>query len=80
MPGVIHVSATQDVSYAEVAQHIAFKLGADEMLVQPVSCRKVGQTFAPEYTTLDTSRLSEIGKLAQGPWEAINQTFNLGYQ
>ena len=61
-PGIMQVSAEQDISYAEAALRIARKLGLDEKLINPVSYRESGIEFAPLHTTLNVSRLrSELG-------------------
>jgi dTDP-4-dehydrorhamnose reductase len=61
LPGIFHVSANQDVSYALAAQHIARKMSVEMELVQPMSYRESGLTFAPPNTTLDSNRLVELG-------------------
>lgn len=62
IPGIIQVSAAQDITYAEASLYIARKLGLNEKLINPVSYRKSGIGFAPLHTTLDLSRLeSELG-------------------
>jgi dTDP-4-dehydrorhamnose reductase len=59
--GIFHVSAKQDVSYAATAHYIARKLGVEIKLVQPISYREAGLTFAPSNTSLDSSRLVDLG-------------------
>jgi dTDP-4-dehydrorhamnose reductase len=71
VPGIFQVSAIQDVSYAEAAQHIAYKLGADIELVQPTSYRESGVGFSPLNTSLDASRLVDLDLRAPHAWEAF---------
>jgi len=74
VPGIFHVSAMQDVSYAAAAQHIARKLGADIELVQPTSCRESGLAFAPLNTSLDSNRLGELGLQAPHASDAFEKS------
>ena len=59
--GIFHVSAMQDVSYAEGAQYIAHRLDVDVELVQPISYRESGLAFAPLNSSLDSRRLVDLG-------------------
>jgi len=71
VPGVFHVSATQDVSYAVVAYSIAHRLGFDMELVQPISYRESGLAFAPLSTSLDSNRLGELHLRAPQAMDAL---------
>ncbi|QDU19890.1 SDR family oxidoreductase [Urbifossiella limnaea] len=65
--GVIHVSGTEDCTYAELARRLAVVMGADQALVRAVSCRDRGipAEAAPAHTALATARLSrELGLAA----------------
>lgn len=75
VPGIIQVSANQDVTYADLARHIALKLGSDEKLVQPVSYLDVGIKVAARNTTLDSGRLCELGMLTPDIWTSVDKTF-----
>lgn len=75
--GIIQVSATHDVSYAYLARHIAIKLGCNEELVQPISYRDVGFSYASRNTTLDCSRLLELGFHPPDVWTSVDDTFML---
>lgn len=77
VPGIIQVSAKQDVTYADLARHIALKLGSDDELVKPISYRDVGLTYAARNTTLDTNRLNELGMLPPDVWTSVDETFEL---
>ncbi len=58
--GIWQVSAPHDISYADVAFHLASLWGQDPALVRPVSALECGipGSFLPKYSSLDTSRLS----------------------
>lgn len=73
VPGIFHVSAMQDVSYAAAAQHIARKLGADIELVQPTPYCESELAFAPQNTSLDSSRLVDLGLRAPHAWDAFEE-------
>ena len=75
--GIIQVSAKQDVTYADLAKHIAGKLGFDEDLIQPISYRDIGLTYAAKNTTLDSSRLTQLGMLLPDLWASVDETFGL---
>ena len=80
LPGVFHVSGDPDVSYAEVARHLASRLGADPALVVPVSSESRGlpARAIAKHTTLATSRIrSVLGMQPPSVWEAIDETFDL---
>jgi dTDP-4-dehydrorhamnose reductase len=57
--GVVQVSGDRDVSYAELADRLAARVGADRGLVRPVTAASRGLSpgAAPAHTTLDTARL-----------------------
>lgn len=75
--GIIQVSATRDITYADLALYITNKNGYDKKLVKPISYRDVGFTFAAQNTTLDNSRLSELGLNSPDVWASIDETFEL---
>jgi len=80
LPDVFHVSGDRDVSYAEVARHLASRLGADPALVVPVSSESRGlpARAIAKHTTLDSSRIRSIlGMQPPSVWEAIDETFGL---
>lgn len=73
--GIFHLSASHDVSYADVARRLADRLGADADLVRPVSAVSAGLP-ADEIvarSALDVGRLTaEFGLSAPDPWHAID--------
>ncbi len=72
--GIVQVSATEDITYANVARFIAKRLGAAESLVQPIAASSSGAAieYVPRHTTLDTTRLrTEFGLVPPSPWDAI---------
>lgn len=73
MPGIFHVSAIEDVSYATAGRYIAYKLDADMELVQPTSYRESGLAFAPLNTSLDSSRLVDLGLRAPHARDAFEE-------
>jgi dTDP-4-dehydrorhamnose reductase len=75
LSGILQLSAAQDISYAQVAAHIAHRLGADPALVQPVLCAESGLQLecVPAHTTLDASRVQqEIGLEPPDVWTTID--------
>jgi hypothetical protein len=58
VPGIFQLSGPRDVSYAEVADYIARKIGADPALVQRVSAYSAGlpEGSTARNTTLDSSQ------------------------
>ena len=77
LPGIFHISAKEDVAYSKMALYIALKLGFDEKLIQPISFQDIHQTFVPRNTTLDSSRLSELGMFPPDVWTGLRDTFEL---
>ncbi len=74
-PGIFQLTGPQDVSYADVARHLADGLGADPALVRSVSARDAGlpEGATPRYTTLDSTALRQrFGIAAPGPWDVVN--------
>jgi dTDP-4-dehydrorhamnose reductase len=65
--GILQVSGPQDVTYEEIARHIARRVGVGGQFVQPVRVADSGLVFesVPRHTTLDTSRLR--GELKMTP-------------
>jgi dTDP-4-dehydrorhamnose reductase len=73
LPNITQVSAINDISYEQVARHIATKLSLDIKLIQPISYRQAGIQICPRHTTLDTSRLAALGLDAPIPTDALDQ-------
>lgn len=60
-PGIIHVSASQDFSYLQAAQYIAYKTGSNNNLIIPRSYKDSEVFFSPKNTTLDCDVLRKLG-------------------
>jgi dTDP-4-dehydrorhamnose reductase len=75
--GIIQVSADRDLTYANLAKHLVQKLGLDEDLIKSISYKETGLKYAAKNTTLDCSRLLELGLNLPEIWTSINDTFLL---
>jgi dTDP-4-dehydrorhamnose reductase len=74
--GVYQLSGPQDVTYLEVAQRLARRLGAPANLVTPQAARAAGQPEGADaaHTTLDSSAVETLlGRAVPGPWEVLNE-------
>lgn len=60
--GIYHLSGTRDISYYEIAQELAEKIGADTNLIKPVSAASKGipPHFLPKHGTLENSPFDGI--------------------
>ena len=79
-PGIIQVSGPTDISYDQVARHIAIGIGASQDLVQPVTSGQAGINIeaVPPNTTLDTTRLhQEYDKSPPDVWSTIDSVLDL---
>jgi dTDP-4-dehydrorhamnose reductase len=76
VPGVFQLTGPRDVSYAEVAVHLARTSGADaRRLVMPVSARSAGmlEGSTANHTTLDSAAIRErLGIIVPDPWAVID--------
>lgn len=75
LPGIVQVSGEKDITYEQVARHVAGRLAARPELVQPVRARETHSQLGPipSYTTLDTSRLlMELGIKPPDVWSVID--------
>ena len=73
--GIVQVSATHDVTYADVAYRMAGAAGQPRSLVRPIGVTTGGGPIehVPLHTTLDTSALRECtGLEAPDPWAAVD--------
>jgi dTDP-4-dehydrorhamnose reductase len=73
--GIFQLSGPRDVSYADVARHIAGRLGADPGLIDAVGARSTGlpEGSTPRHTTLDSSVVSErFGIAPPDPWDLVD--------
>ncbi|MGC8453690.1 MAG: SDR family oxidoreductase [Cylindrospermopsis raciborskii] len=73
--GIIQVSATKDISYADAAYYLVGKLRLNKALVEPVSCNTAGLTGQPRFTTMDTERLRSLNINPPSPWSTLNRIF-----
>lgn len=76
--GIYHISAPNDISYAEAAFHIARRCNIDLSMVSPmkVSDSNIFLEYNPSYTTLDTSDMKEkIGIKIPDALTAIDKVF-----
>jgi dTDP-4-dehydrorhamnose reductase len=74
--GIWQLSGPQDISYAEIAAHIARHVDADPDLVRPVTADSAGmpEGSTPRHTTLDSSVLrARFGIAAPEPWTMIGE-------
>jgi dTDP-4-dehydrorhamnose reductase len=74
--GLWQVSAAEDVTYEQMARHLARKIGAPQSLIEPVESGKSGLAleFISKHTTLDTSRLKdELGLAPPSVWETLDE-------
>jgi dTDP-4-dehydrorhamnose reductase len=60
--GIYQVSGARDVSYEDVARHLAERMGASQRLVAgyPAASRGIAPEDVLPFTSLDVSRLSEL--------------------
>ncbi len=77
-PGVLHLGADAQVSYAEAAVRLAAQLGASASLVEPTTSRAAGVDLEiiPRHSTLDTTRLrTELGLATPSAAQALDECF-----
>jgi dTDP-4-dehydrorhamnose reductase len=80
LPGILQVSARQDVTYEETARYLARRLGVNQDLVKPVHSYRSGVTLEhiPRHTALDVGRLqSFLGMEPPDVWATINLVYGL---
>lgn len=73
--GILHVSATHDVSWADVARRLADGLGVDPGLVRPTRAADLGARLEalPRHATLDaTATEAALGMPPADPREALD--------
>jgi dTDP-4-dehydrorhamnose reductase len=78
--GVFQLTGPRDISYAQVARHLAGRLGVDASLIDPVSAHSVGQPSGatPRHTTLDSSSLRRgYGLIVPDAFEVLEQALSL---
>lgn len=80
LSGIIQVSGPKDISYAQVASHIAMRLRVSEDLIEPITSNSSNLQLnaAPLHTTLDVSRLRSDFRLEQPDiWATIDKVYQL---
>jgi dTDP-4-dehydrorhamnose reductase len=72
-----HLSASDDISYANLAQNIVRKLDLNPDLVHPVPANTaINPEHIAQHTTLDARRsVEKLGFKVQGAWRNIEETF-----
>jgi dTDP-4-dehydrorhamnose reductase len=78
--GIFHASGRESISYADVALHIARRIGADEKLIKPISGKEsaLNMDLMPRNATLAASRLQiEFGFGRCDVWKSIDSTIGL---
>lgn len=71
--GVFHLSARQDVRWAEVAERVAELCGAETRLVKRVSAVPAGHA-TPRHSALGMGRdEAQLGMVPQDPWIAVKE-------
>jgi dTDP-4-dehydrorhamnose reductase len=74
-PGIFQLSGPRDISYSDVALHLAHRIAADPGLVERISAGSAGLPpgSTPRHTTLDSVRLRErFGIAVPDAWAVID--------
>ncbi len=80
LTGIFQVSGQIDISYTNVATHLARRLGVDPELVHPINAADahVPPEETPRHTTLNADRVTmETGIRIPDAFDAIDQVFQL---
>lgn len=75
LAGIVQISASRDITYADAARRLANRIGCDPSLVEAVSYRSAGHSpeNVPAHTSLDTTRLrNELGLADPDPHEVLD--------
>lgn len=70
--GIVHATATHDISYASAAEIIARRIGVHESLIVSVSGKFSPHVAVPRYAALDSSSLEVLGLSAPVPESAFD--------
>jgi dTDP-4-dehydrorhamnose reductase len=75
--GTWQLSGTDDVSYAQIAEHLVRRWRLDPELLRPISCRGDARIeHVPDFTTLDASNSRDkLGFEIPEPMAALDQAF-----
>jgi dTDP-4-dehydrorhamnose reductase len=71
--GITQASARDDISYEYAARYIAEKLSIDTKLIEPITSDSFGIQDLPKHTTLNSSRLYDLGLDIPLPTQALDQ-------
>ena len=77
---VFQISGSEEISYEQIARHIARRLSASQELVKPVLAREAGvpPDEALEHSSLDTTRLkNELGLVPPNVWHTIDSVVEI---
>jgi dTDP-4-dehydrorhamnose reductase len=75
LAGIVQISASRDVTYADAALRLASRIGCDTSLVEAISYRSAGHSpeNVPAHTSLDTTRLrTELGLADPDPYDVLD--------
>ena len=78
-PGIWQLSGPNDISYTQIAAHIARRIAAPRHFVEPVAASSAGMPVGttPRHTTLDSSRLCDrFGIAVPEPWSVIDEVLS----
>jgi len=73
LTGILHLSGEKDITYYELAQHLADLIGADKTLIRPTSAShtELSTNARLRYTRLDMTQSKEILGVASPPIAAL---------
>lgn len=80
LPGVYHVSGDKDISYYDLACHLANSLGVPTSLVEAADAMQSGmqKTFLPKFTTMECSSIiAAVGEKPPHYTEVIKECFGI---
>jgi dTDP-4-dehydrorhamnose reductase len=70
--GILQISASKDITYAQLGYHLAQRMRVDLRLVKPIAANPVPYQEREHHTTLDTTRLvQDLGMKPPGVWSAV---------
>ena len=73
IPGMLHLSGAENVSYVDLAHAMAHRLGIDPLLVQPTTATEKGVriAFKPTYSGLGMDRTTELSGITPQPLSSV---------
>lgn len=78
--GLFQLSGTMDLTYEQVARHLAEKIRGNQDFIDPVCSSQIPALLehVPKYTTLDSTKIiRELGVSIPDPFTIIDRTFEL---